>query len=114
MGNGMAGPADKEPDANGRRRLNERYAPYVISPVLLKSYTGEESRPVIIDPNLDHPLGVDEVRRQLEQLVKDVGGSVPPGLKSRQHVFADLTLKQLQALIQEDKGNALNAGLRLG
>jgi subtilisin family serine protease len=83
------------------RDLGDQYAPYVISPVLLKAYEGDESRPTIIDVSLDFPGGPEAARARVRDLVEEVGGEVTP-IESRQHVFARLTLSQLQALIAAD------------
>jgi serine protease AprX len=67
---------------------------------------------VIIDPNLDHPDGADEAKRKLEALVIQVGGVLSP-VKSRQHVFAKITLKQLKSLVQADRPDESSQKLRL-
>lgn len=83
--------------------LGEQYAPYVISPVLLASYAAEEGgpKPAIIDVNLDFPGGAEAARFWVREFVVSVGGEVL-GIESRQHVFARLTLEQLQALVAAD------------
>lgn len=107
---------------DARRRLNEHYAPYVISPVLLRAYgeapeasvklTGArktaEALPLIIDLNFDYPGGAAGARAQVIALVEAVGGKLPP-IESRQHVFARLTLEQLRALVKSDRESGAQA-----
>ncbi len=112
----MAEPTDETPEENKRRKLNERYAPYLISPVILKAYSEFPGRPqaVIIDPNLDHPAGAEAAKQQLETMVEEVGGILSPATRrSRQHVFAKLTLEQLKTLVQKDTPDESSPRLRL-
>lgn len=100
------GEQSEDAGRDARTKLNEKYAPYVISPILLRAYSGDEALPVIIDLNLDHPGGVGKAQVELEELITEVGGT-PSLIKSRQHVFADLTKKQLQSLVQLDRKKRL-------
>lgn len=99
-----------EHDDNKRKkaRLDEIYAPYVVSPVLVERFTvalEQEAAPrlrVILELNLNHPDGRDGAKDKLRRLLDGAGEADFDA--SRYHVFAKLTLEQLEALVAADHG----------
>lgn len=97
-----------EHDDNRRKkaRLDEVYAPYVISPVLAERFAAaldEEAAPrlrVILELNLNHPDGREGAKRKLRRLLDGAGEA--DFESSRYHVFASLELAQLEALVAAD------------
>lgn len=121
-GGGLAG-ADDVPEGSSvsSENLSERQARYTISPELFTRFApsrmaaqqgtqasvaqAEPKRlPVVIELNLDRPGGSELARSRILERVEKLGGE-PRDLLSRRHVFATLSLEQIQDLVQQDEAN---------
>ncbi|MDX9999592.1 MAG: S8 family peptidase [Phenylobacterium sp.] len=105
--------AEHDDNLEKKRRLEEIFAPYVVSPVLVRRYQeaaeagGDRALRVILDLNLNHPDGRDGAKDKLSRLMGDMGGGLAERADfeaSRHHVFVRLTLEELQALVAADHG----------
>ncbi len=97
----MADPGEAGRPGGPPGGLNDQYAPYVVSPLLIRAYAGAEALGVIIDVSFDYPGGSPAARQQIEVLVGKVEGKLL-SLDTRQHVFARLTLDQVKTLVASD------------
>lgn len=121
-----AGEEDEGPPQRGvpsaitrdkQRQLNENQARYTISPELIQRFEtstsstsavetdevwrAEPRLPVIIELNLDYPGGIEKSKPWVTSLVEKNGGRIL-GLSSRRHVFAELSLVQMQEIVRQD------------
>jgi subtilisin family serine protease len=94
-----------------KKRLDEIFAPYVVSPVLVQRFEaareggGDAALRVILDLNLNHPQGRDGAKDKLKKLLARIDGRLAEQADfeaSRYHVFVRLELEQLQALVGSD------------
>lgn len=97
-------PPGGEPGAAGSEELSERYAPYVVSPVLVGDRRSAGPVSVIIELNLDHPDGVEGAREKIVRLLLPEIGAEPKRIESRPHVFVELTREQIRRLVEMDAG----------
>jgi subtilisin family serine protease len=103
-----------------KRELEQTFIPYIISPVLIRQFgiaqeaaaKETKSKPapvrlrVILELNLNYPTGREGAKARIDNILGQIssGGAVPRVDldTSRHHVFAELTLAELEALVRED------------
>lgn len=67
--------------------------------------TGDDKQlPIVIELNLQHARGLDGAASQLKAEWAEVLGGSPPGLTAEIYCRADLTLREVQALVERDLG----------